>query len=99
MYRFFDDLEKLGPLWKEPSHIFMSYHFLSSFYYYNKDVKHIFIEKDQSKIYGHLFSISFEKSSNYLNNIFLRLIMKLFFSFIKVKTLFLTNSFFTNVDG
>ena len=56
----------------------------------------MYFEDKNSIIYAQFFNISFEKASNYLrNSIFIKYVLK----FFKLPTLFLTNSFFTNVPS
>ena len=90
------NLSKINANWKKTKNFFVSYELLKIFDAKNKDLTHLYFEDRNSIIYAQFFNISFEKASNYLRN---SIIIKYVFKFFKVPTLFLTNSFFTNVPS
>ena len=87
---------KINSNWKKTKNFFVSYDLLEIFYTKNKELTHLYFEDRNSIIYGQHFNISFEKASNYLRN---SIFIKFVFKFFKIPTLFLTNSFFTNVPS
>ena len=78
------------------SNFFISEKFIKCFVRNNKSVKHLFIKQNNNLIYSQFFNINLEKSSNYLND---NIIAKILFNLFKIKTFYLTNSFFTNVSS
>ena len=78
------------------SNFFISEKFIKCFVRNNKSVKHVFIKQNNNLIYSQFFNINLEKSSNYLND---NIIAKILFNLFKIKTFYLTNSFFTNVSS
>jgi len=78
------------------SNFFISKKFIECFVSNNKSLRHLFIKHDNNLIYSQFFNINLEKSSNYLNN---NIIAKILFNLFKIKTFYLTNSFFTNVSS
>ena len=87
---------KINANWKKTKNFFVSYDLLEIFDAKNKELTHLYFEDRNSIIYGQHFNISFEKASNYLKN---SIFIKYLFKFFNVQTLFLTNSFFTNVPS
>jgi len=90
------NLSKINANWKKTKNFFVSYELLKIFDVKNKNLKHLYYEDRNSIIYAQFFNISFEKVSNYLRN---SIFIKYVFKFFKVPTLFITNSFFTNVPS
>ncbi len=90
------NLSKVNANWKKTKNFFVSYDLLKIFDTKNKELTHLYFEDRNSIIYAQYFNISFEKTSNYLRN---SIFIKYIFKFFKVPTLFLTNSFFTNVPS
>ena len=78
------------------SNFFISKQFIKCFEINNRSLKHLFIKHDNNLIYSQFFNINLEKSSNYLNN---NMVVKILFYIFKIKTFYLTNSFFTNVNS
>ncbi len=78
------------------SNFFISEKFIQCFVRNNKSLTHLFIKQNNNLIYSQCFNIYLEKSSNYLNN---NMIAKILFNLFKIKTFYLTNSFFTNVSS
>ena len=78
------------------SNFFISEKFIQCFITNNKSLRHLFIKQNNNLIYSQFFNINLEKSSNYLNN---NIIAKILFNLFKIKTFYLTNSFFTNVSS
>ena len=78
------------------SNFFISEKFIQCFVRNNKSLTHLFIKQNNNLIYAQCFNIYLEKSSNYLNN---NMIAKILFNLFKIKTFYLTNSFFTNVSS
>ena len=78
------------------SNFFISKSFIKCYTNNNKNLKHLFIKLNNSLIYAQFFNINLKKSSNYLNN---SLLAKIIFNLFKIKTLYLTNSFFTNAKS
>lgn len=78
------------------SNFFISKKFIKCFDSNNKSLRHLFIKQNNNLIYSQFFNINLEKSSNYLNN---NIIAKILFNLFKIKTFYLTNSFFTNVSS
>lgn len=69
--------------------------FLKIFYSKHQNIDHIFILNKELRLYGHLFTLRFNKISNYLNQKLLAFV----FQFFKFKILYLTNSFITNIPS
>ena len=78
------------------SNFFISEKFIQCFITNNKSLRHLFIKQNNNLIYSQCFNIYLKKSSNYLNN---NMIAKILFNLFKIKTFYLTNSFFTNVSS
>ena len=78
------------------SNFFISEKFIQCFITNNKSLRHLFLKQNNNLIYSQFFNINLEKSSNYLNN---NIIAKILFNLFKIKTFYLTNSFFTNVSS
>jgi len=78
------------------SNFFISEKFIQCFVRNNKSLTHLFIKQNNNLIYSQCFNIYLKKSSNYLNN---NMIAKILFNLFKIKTFYLTNSFFTNVSS
>ena len=96
MYKIKNNINQLSSEWNKSNNIFISKDLLECFYINNKEIEHLYITKDEINIYAHLFYINLKKSSYYIQNpLFSRILLRLF----KIKVLFLTNSYITNVES
>lgn len=74
----------------------MKIDFLEIFYNKHQQIKHLFFIENNNKLYAHIFSLKFNKTSNYLEKIS---IIGNLLRYLKFDVLYLTNSFITNVPS
>ena len=56
MFKITTKFKELGLLWNNTSNFFISYNFLDIFHTHHQNFKHLFIEYNNSLIYGHFFN-------------------------------------------
>ncbi len=89
-------IDKVKAEWdKVNSTFFLHSSLLEIFYINHPKIKHLFVMDKDIRLYGHIFVLSFDKTSRYLRN----KVLSFFISFIKFDVLYLTNTFITNIPA
>ena len=90
------DLNRIKEEWDNGNvNDFIHSSFLEIFYSNHPKIKHIFVIDKGLRLYGHLFTLRFNKIANYLNNKLAVFLLQ----FLRFKILYLTNTFITNVPS
>lgn len=90
------NIDKIKAEWdKVNSSYFLHSSFLEIFYINHPKIKHLFVTDKDIRLYGHVFTLSFNKTRNYLRN----KVLSFFIRFIKFDVLYLTNTFMTNIPA
>ena len=94
--KVYTDIDKVKADWdKVDASYFLHSSFLEIFYFKHPQILHLFVTDKDTRLYGHIFALSFTKTATYLQNKGLSFLI----SFIKFDVLYLTNTFITNIPA
>ena len=97
MINIFSDINNVKKQWEEIKlPVFLTVRFLDIYYQMHPKVQHLFAMSTNTRLYAHIFSLTFHKARNYLPN---NLIANTLLRYIKLDVLYLTNSFITNIPS
>ena len=93
MYQLFSNIELVKKKWDQPeSSVFVQFDFLESFFVHHNNFKHLFLLKDNTRLYAQVFQFRVDNIKHYSSNKLVFFLLKL----LRLETLYLSNSFFTN---
>ncbi len=95
MVRVFTDLNDIKTQWDTVDlKVFLKVNFIQAFYKAHSKILHLFILGKNLRIYSHLFTLRFTQTKKYFFNSSL---IPFFLNLLRIKILYLTNTFITNV--
>ena len=97
MIKVFTSIDKIRKDWGNvKTSNFLHINFLQIYYQKHPKLKHLFFIDNEMRLYAHIFKLTFNKTSNYLDS---NLLANIFLKFISFDILYLTNSFITNIPS
>jgi len=97
LLKVFTDIKNIQEQWDEIKlSKFLDLNFLQVYYQKHSQITHLFAMDTNTRLYAHIFKLTFSKAKNYLKN---NPISKIILSSINFDVLYLTNSYITNVPS